>query len=287
MKKILVTGSNGFLASRFIETYKDKYELIKGSHKFLDITDENKVFNFFKNNKIDIVFHTAAISDTGLCEKDPVLCEKVNFEGTVNIAKGCSLNDSTLVFASSDQIYNGNLEKGPYKEKTIPSPNNVYGLSKLRSEKSIKEILDTYYNLRLTWLFSLPERNRKINKNIICNILDSILKNNPIAFSPNEFRGISYAYDIIENFEKLLKLPSGDYNFGSENNLSTYDVALKILEFLNIKDRETSLLIKDYERFKDKDRDLRISNEKLRNNSVYFPSTEESIYKCLKDFNII
>lgn len=287
MKKILVTGSNGFLASRFIETYKDKYEIIKGSHKFLDITDENKVFNFFKNNKIDIVFHTAAISDTGLCEKDPVLCEKVNFEGTVNIAKGCSLNDSTLVFASSDQIYNGNLEKGPYTEKTIPSPNNVYGLSKLRSEKSIKEILDTYYNLRLTWLFSLPERNRKINKNIICNILNSILKNNPIAFSPNEFRGISYAYDIIENFEKLLKLPSGDYNFGSENNLSTYDVALKVLEFLNIKDRETSLLIKDFERFKDKDRDLRISNEKLRNNSVYFQATEESIYKCLNDFNII
>lgn len=287
MKKILVTGSNGFLASRFIETYKDKYEVIKGSHKILDITDENKVFNFFKNNKIDIVFHTAAISDTGLCEKDPVLCEKVNFEGTVNIAKGCSLNGSTLVFASSDQIYNGNLEKGPYTEETIPSPNNVYGLSKLRSEESIKEILDTYYNLRLTWLFSLPEKNKKINKNIISNILNSIIKDETISFSPNEFRGISYAYDIIENFEKLLQLPSGDYNFGSENNLSTYDVALKILEFLNIKDRETSLLIKDYERFKDKDRDLRISNEKLRNNSIYFPSTEESIYKCLKDFNII
>ncbi|MBM7835317.1 SDR family oxidoreductase [Clostridium sardiniense] len=287
MKKILVTGSNGFLSSRFIETYKDKYEVIKGSHNFLDITDENKVFNFFKNNKIDIVFHSAAISDTAICEKDPSLCEKVNFRGTVNIAKGCSLNNSTLVFASSDQIYNGNLEKGPYTEETIPYPNNVYGVSKLKAEKSIKEILDSHYNLRLTWLFSLPEKNKKTNKNILYNILNSIIKNDPIAFSPNEFRGISYAYDVIENFEKLLESPYGDYNFGSENNLSTYDVALKVLEFLNIKHREGSLLIKDSERFKDEDRDLRISNEKLRNNSIYFSSTEESIYKCLKDFNII
>lgn len=287
MKRILVTGSNGFLASRFIETYKDKYEIIKGSHNFLDITNENKVFNFFKSNKIDIVFHTAAISDTGICENDPSLCEKVNYEGTLNIAKGCSINKSTLVFASSDQIYNGNLETGPYRENIIPIPNNIYGLSKLKSEDLIKETLDTYYNLRLTWLFSLPEKNKKINKNILCNILNSALENKPISFSPNEFRGISYAYDIIENFEKLLELPSGDYNFGSENNLSTYDVALKILEFLSIKDRENLLLIKDYARFKDKNRDLRISNEKLRNNSIYFPSTEESIYKCLKDFKII
>ena len=28
MKKVLVTGNNGFLASRFIEFYKDKYEII-------------------------------------------------------------------------------------------------------------------------------------------------------------------------------------------------------------------------------------------------------------------
>ena len=56
MKKVLVTGSNGFLASRFNEYYKDKYDILALSHKELDITNENQVYDFFKNNNIDIVF---------------------------------------------------------------------------------------------------------------------------------------------------------------------------------------------------------------------------------------
>ena len=42
MKKVLVTGSNGFLASRFSEHYKDKYDILALSHKDLDITNEKK-----------------------------------------------------------------------------------------------------------------------------------------------------------------------------------------------------------------------------------------------------
>ena len=37
MKKVLVTGNNGFLASRFIEFYKDKYEIISFNKSDLDI----------------------------------------------------------------------------------------------------------------------------------------------------------------------------------------------------------------------------------------------------------
>ena len=64
MKKVLVTGNNGFLASRFIEFYKDKYEIISFNKNDLDISNESKVYNIFKENKFDIVAHLAAISDT-------------------------------------------------------------------------------------------------------------------------------------------------------------------------------------------------------------------------------
>lgn len=33
MKKILVTGCDGFLASRFIEYYNNKYEIVKVNRK--------------------------------------------------------------------------------------------------------------------------------------------------------------------------------------------------------------------------------------------------------------
>ena len=108
MKKILVTGCDGFLASRFIEYYNNKYEIVKVNRKELDITDEYKVYKLFKDNKFDLVFHSAAISDTGKCQNNPELANEINLNGSINIAKGCALNNSTLIFASSDQVYAGN-----------------------------------------------------------------------------------------------------------------------------------------------------------------------------------
>lgn len=284
MKKILVTGNNGFLASRFIEFYKGKYDVSSFNRSELDISDESKVYSVFKENKYDIVVHLAAISDTGKCENYPELANKVNLQGAINIAKGCEFNGATLVFASSDQIYSGNEEEGPYREDIIIKTNNVYGKSKLDAENEIKAILDKYYNLRLTWLFSMPERNKKVNTNIITNTLNATLRNSPINLAVNELRGMTYVYEVIENFEKLINAPFGDYNYGSENNLSTYEIGKIVLESMGLHNRVNDIIIKDINRFKDKKRDLRISNDKLKDININFSSTEDSIRKCLKEF---
>ncbi|MBC5628963.1 NAD(P)-dependent oxidoreductase [Clostridium sp. NSJ-6] len=285
MKKVLVTGSNGFLASRFNEYYKDKYDILALSHKELDITNENQVYDFFKNNNIDIVFHSASISDTGRCQREIELAKNINVDGTINIAKGCELNNSTLIFASSDQLYAGNEEEGPYKEDIILRPNNIYGDTKLEAEKEIKNILEKYYNLRLTWMFSYAERNKRVNTNIITNILNAALKGGKISLATNEYRGISYVYEVIENIEKLMNIPFGDYNFGSENDICTYDIGCSVLENLGLQNRIEDIIIKDTERFKDKKRDLRINNKKLRDNGIYFDNTGEAISRCIKEFN--
>lgn len=285
MKKVLVTGSNGFLASRFNEYYKDKYDILALSHKELDITNENQVYDFFKNNNIDIVFHSASISDTGRCQREIELAKNINVDGTINIAKGCELNNSTLIFASSDQLYAGNEEEGPYKEDIILRPNNIYGDTKLEAEKEIKNILEKYYNLRLTWMFSYAERNKRVNTNIITNILNAALKGGKISLATNEYRGISYVYEVIENIEKLMNIPFGDYNFGSENDICTYDIGCSVLENLGLQNRIEDIIIKDTERFKNKKRDLRINNKKLRDNGIYFDNTGEAISRCIKEFN--
>ena len=284
MKKILVTGCDGFLASRFIEYYNNKYEIVKVNRKELDITDEYKVYKLFKDNKFDLVFHSAAISDTGKCQNNPELANEINLNGSINIAKGCALNNSTLIFASSDQVYAGNKESGPYSEDIIKVPNNVYGFTKLNAENEIKNILNNYYNLRLTWMFSFPERNKRVNTNIITNILNAALKSEKIALATNEFRGISYVYEVIKNIEKLLNSPFGDYNFGSENHMNTYEIGKKVLQDLGLYHRLEDIIIEDTERFKNSKRELRISNKKLKENYIHFSNTFEAIEKCIKEF---
>jgi dTDP-4-dehydrorhamnose reductase len=90
---------------------------------------------------------------------------------------------------------------------------------------------------------------------------------------------------FFKTFETFIPFPpNGIYNVGSENNLSTYDVAKVVLEKMGLKDRIEEILIKDVERYKTLNKDLRISNSKLKNKGICFTDTEEAVCKCVEDF---
>lgn len=60
MRKILVTGATGFLGSRILDFYSNKYDLCAPTHSEMDITSEDNVFNVFDKYKPDIVVHRSA-----------------------------------------------------------------------------------------------------------------------------------------------------------------------------------------------------------------------------------
>lgn len=283
MKTIVVTGKDGFFPSRFIEYYKDKYNIIGFSHSDLDITNEKQTISIISKCNPDYLVHAAAISDTGTCERNPQKSFEVNVKGSINVSKACLNTKTKLIYLSSDQVYNGNDEAGPYAEKSF-KPNNVYGKHKIEAEKEMLGIMDDVVILRLTWLFDLPARHKKTNSNIVWNIAKALMENKAIKFPANEYRGITYVYDLVKNFDKIIDLPAGVYNAGSENNLSTYEVAEKVVDAMRLSYRVEEILIKDIERYKEKNRDLRISNDKLKNYGVFFTNTEEAVRNCINDF---
>lgn len=284
MDKILITGAGGFLASRFYNYYKNKYDVVPLKRGDLDITDENKVIEVLKSEKPNYVLHTAAIADTGKCEDNKDLSYNINVLGSTNIAKGCSLVGAKMIHLSTEQIYNGNIERGPYNEENVPIPNTTYGKHKLQAEEEIRSILDEAWILRLTWLFGFPERFGKINPNIVWNVVSAAIKGNRIRVPSNEYRGMTYVYDLLENFIKILEIPYGTYNAGSENDLSTYEVAEIVAEELGIGYRIDDIIEKDEERYKDQPRDIRICNKKLKKFGVEFLGTEDAIKKCVQEF---
>jgi len=285
MKKILITGGAGFFASRYTELYKSQYHIISLKRQDLDITDEAKTIEIINSINPDFVLHTAAIADTGKCENNPELSYNINVKGTENVAKGCNKTGSKLIYLSSEQIYNGNVEAGPYSEEIKPEPNTIYGKHKLESEFKIKEILEEAWILRLTWLFGLPEKAQKVNSNAVWNVVSAALKGDKIKVPCYEHRGMTYVYDLLNNMDKIMNIPYGTYNTGSENNLSSYEIAAVILREMGLEYRIDELLIKDEERFKTHPRDLRITNKKLKDNGVNFLTTEKGIRACIKDFN--
>lgn len=284
MDKILITGGKGFFASRFNEYYKDKYDIISLSKEELNITDEKEVISKIKEVNPKFIVHTAAIADTQVCEKNPEYSFEINVTGSKNIAKASDLVKANLIHISSEQVYNGNLEEGPYNEDTIPIPDTVYGKQKLLAEQEVSKITENVWILRFNWLFGFPEKCGKVNANIIWNVTRALLKDENIKVPSNEYRGMTYVYDLLENFYKIFEIPFGIYNTGSENNLSTYNVAKIILEEMNLSHKINEILLRDEERFKERKRDLRISNLKLKNNGIVFLETEEAIRKCVKNF---
>lgn len=287
MKKILLTGGRGFFASRFNSFYRDKYDIVAAGRDILNIQDESKCTEFIKAYNPDYIVHTAAVAATIYCNEHPDIAHEINVKGTLNVARGCMAASSKLIFISSEQVFNGNYESGPYIEEDIPCPDTVYGQTKLEAEGRLQEMLEELWILRFPWLFGMPERGLSINPNILWGTITTAISGKKEKIAVNEYRGMSYVYDIIEKFYKIFELPYGTYHVGAENNLSRYDAACLVLRKLGLSHRISELIEKDEEKYRDHPRDVRLSTARIRNLGISFLNTEDGIIQCLKDYNLI
>jgi dTDP-4-dehydrorhamnose reductase len=283
MKKILITGGTGFFSSRFVEKYKMEFNILALSRIELDITDEVKVMEVITKFKPDYLIHTAAVAETEFCEKNPKLAYEINVDGAVNVAKACKKVNGKLIFISTEQIFNGNINLGPYKESDTAVPDTIYGKSKLKAENLLKEIIDELWILRFTWLFDMAKDGFKTNANIMYNTVVSLLKNEKIVVSQNEYRGMTYVNEILENIKKVFLIPYGTYHLGSENDKSRYDVVKYIMTEMGLESRIDELLVKDEIKYIDKPRDIRLNTDKAKKNGIIFSTTQDGIKKCIRD----
>ncbi|MFX0102769.1 MAG: NAD-dependent epimerase/dehydratase family protein [Candidatus Hodarchaeota archaeon] len=153
MKKILVTGSNGFMGSHLVEMLLDNGDnKVKGmvlqdtDEKNLDDAKKSKKFEIIyadltdppslehATQDIDIIYHLAAtVSDWGLKE----LFNKIIFEGTRNLVEAAMKNGvKRVIFMSSLAVHglDGHVnadEKTPYK--AIPYMH--YSGAKIKAEE--------------------------------------------------------------------------------------------------------------------------------------------------------
>ena len=136
-KHILVTGSNGFLGKKLVSKLKNNNKIyqidINNSQSEsikLNFNNQNKLNNFFKNKKIDYIFHFGGISDIDFSVNNPIETMKTNTLGLINILNlGVKKNIIKFIFASTVYTYS---EQGSF-----------YKISKLAGE----EILEEYYRL--------------------------------------------------------------------------------------------------------------------------------------------
>lgn len=157
--KILVTGANGMLGQDLCPILEDEdYEVIETDIHNLDITNSQQVNNLMEVEKPDFVVHCAAYTNVDKAEEELEKATEINVKGTKNIAQACKDIDATLIYISTDYVFDGE-KLTLYTPNDTPNPINNYGLTKFQGENVIKEICEKYYIARTSWLYGHHGKN--------------------------------------------------------------------------------------------------------------------------------
>jgi dTDP-4-dehydrorhamnose reductase len=286
MKRVLLTGGNGFIGTRFRESHHHNFEILSTDVDEMNILIKNNVEDALRLFRPDYVIHTAAIALTDFCNENPEKCREINVTGAVNVAEACKKFGSKMIFLSTEQVFNGNSEPGPYRENHIPVPDTIYGKNKLEAENLIKNLLDDYLILRFTWMFGIPERNSPVVANIFWSTIEAVLKGEKLKVPSNEFRGLTYVNELMDQFDKILNLPTGTYHIGSKNEKSRYDIVCHILNEMGLENRINELIIKDKEKYKDHPRDARLDTSLIQSMGIIFSDTPDAVCRCIRDYHL-
>ena len=285
MKKIVVTGANGYLASLVMKTNAGKYEFIPVTRKDVDLSEPTKVKEYFENLEFDVVLHTAADATTAHCEETPELTHRINTESTIAIADVCKAKGKRFMFLSTEQCFNGKTVEGPFKEEDELVAVTNYGKQKKEADEYVQANIDDYVMLRLSWMMGLDMPGIKASPNIIKNVTTALTKEKPTLFTVNEVRGMTYMANLANQFDKLVELPTGVYHFTSTNNLNTYEAAKLVAKKFGASDETIAkIILPNTERYKDRFRDYRLDNTKIKANGIELGTFEEDVEACLKDF---
>ena len=246
-KKILITGSSGFIGSHLTEKLveegcnvktfvkynfqnewgwlenskvKDEIEVYTG-----DIRDYDAVYDSMKD--VDIVFHLAALIGIPYSYKSPLAYIKTNVEGTYNILQAARQNDiEKVVITSTSETY-GTAQYVPIDEKHPMVGQSPYSASKISAD----QLAVSYYKS-----FDLPvaiarpfntygprQSARAIIPTIITQILNDQNKIKLGNLTPT--RDFNYVKDTVKGF---LAIAESDKTIGEITNIcSNSEISMK------------------------------------------------------------
>ena len=150
-KKVLITGQGSYIGQSFInyakEHYPENFEI--DELDMVDGTWREKDFSGY-----DVVYHVAGIAhaDVGnVSEETKQKYYEVNTDLAVETAQKAKEDGvKEFIFMSSMIVYGDSVPYGQKKvitEKTVPSPANFYGDSKLQADVAVRDLTDDSFKV--------------------------------------------------------------------------------------------------------------------------------------------
>ncbi|MFX1283457.1 MAG: NAD-dependent epimerase/dehydratase family protein [Promethearchaeota archaeon] len=261
MKRILITGDEGFIGKKVVE----KLSALEIPWIGFDITRGEDILDFNQLeaiSNIKTIIHLAGITDRNFALKYPQETQKINVLGTFNVLELARKTKAKVIFASSSLVY-GDSYSHLISEDCERKPMDPYALSKMLAEDAC-----IYYfnNYRLTGIilrfFNIYGDSLKpgtLISDLLKQILDPyvdiiILRNNSSS------RDYVHVRDIVTCIIKCLDVEfSGTFNVGLGRAYRPLDIAeilfdkTKIRKKISIFDRSVkkSIICANIEKIRD------------------------------------
>ena len=147
MSKILIVGKNSYVGT----SVKNYFSINYPNDEVVLISSRNDTWCNYDFSKYDAIFNVS-----GLCHADskhgtPDMYMNINADLPLQIATKAKQEGVKLFINMSSMIVYGNMSNiGTPKEiaeSTIPTPINIYGLSKLQAEQKLQQLEDYTFHI--------------------------------------------------------------------------------------------------------------------------------------------
>ncbi|MAJ22994.1 MAG: dTDP-4-dehydrorhamnose reductase [Candidatus Pelagibacter sp.] len=235
--KILLTGSEGQLATSLSRSIPQNIQLIQLNKRDFNLLEEEKCKQIIQEIKPRWVINCAAYTNVDLAQKEYDIAYKINTIAPLFLTKYIEEIHGKLLHISTDYVFDGESSK-PYQTLDETNPLNNYGTTKAEGEKNILQYKNNII-LRTSWLYSSYGQN----------FITTMLKLHSAKGKVNE--NIKVVYDQISaptstnNLSKLCwRIIREDLEISTENQIlhwhdggvtSWYDFAIAIGEIANKK----------------------------------------------------
>ena len=253
--KILITGAAGFLGSHLTKKLLAKNhsvigidDLSTGSMANLEIFKENKNFQFIEHDvrspieiRVEAIFNFACPASPIHYQADPVKTIETNFLGIINMLHLARKHGSTLIQASTSEIY-GDPEITPQTENYWGNVNPIGIRSCYDEGKRAAETLCMDYkrqfnvDTRIIRIFNTYGPNMAVGDGrVVSNFIVQALQNENITIygDGSQSRSFCYVDDLIDGIfsiyraSKKIETP---INLGNPNEFKMTELANIVLE---------------------------------------------------------
>jgi len=150
-KRIIISGSGGFVGSHLVDYFRKKEANVVGlsrnpgsrEERKVDLIDYDRLLSVVKDVQPDAFFHLAGEAIVEIGQTDPYRTFRNNIIGTLNVLETCRiLQIPRIVIASTVHVYGD--APSPYREDEPARPSRPYETSKTSTDLIAQSYADTF-----------------------------------------------------------------------------------------------------------------------------------------------